>query len=66
MNPTKTAALKLTPQQEDFIEIESQCCLCGTPLVFTHESSQELVAIKEKAHCPCCKVQLKEKDFTIH
>ncbi len=66
MNPAKLATSLLTPQQEDFIEIESQCCLCGTPLVFVHESVLETAAIKEKAHCPCCKVQLKEKEFTIH
>ena len=47
---------QLTPQQEDFVEIENHCCLCGTELVFEHRHDDEAVKIKEQGHCPCCKM----------
>ncbi len=57
---------QLTPQQEDFVELENHCCLCGTELVFEHRHDDEAVKIKEQGHCPCCKITLKEKEFMVH
>lgn len=66
MGPLKPQEVKLTPQQESFIEVENHCCLCGTELVFDHDPDASNKSLVEKAHCPCCKVQLKEKEFIIH
>ncbi len=66
MDAEKTAPVKLTPQQEDYLEIESTCCLCGTELVFEHNHDDSTLLLKEKAQCPCCNILLKEKEFIIH
>lgn len=66
MDAENTIAPRLSPQQEDFLEVENQCCICGTDLTFAHELDATALILKEKAHCPCCKIQLKDKDFTIH
>lgn len=59
-------APSLTPQQESYLEGESQCCLCGTPLEFQHKHDDEAIMIKEQASCPRCKIVLKEKEFIVH
>ena len=66
MRPEKEHNPQLTPQQLSFLEVENQCCLCGTPLGFTHETDELGQKITEKAHCPSCKIQLKEKVSLIH
>lgn len=66
MSPGKENSTQLTPQQEDYIEVENHCCLCGTELVFNHQMVLETPTVRENAHCPCCKIQLKEKQFTLH
>lgn len=65
METVKKTSTQLKPHQEDFIEVESHCCLCGTALEFEHIYDETAVKLKEKAHCPCCKIQLKEKEFLI-
>lgn len=66
MEVQKKTAQKLTPHQEDYIEVENHCCLCGTELQFNHKQDDTTLKIKEKAQCPCCKIQLIEKEFLIH
>lgn len=66
MEPLKTNDLPLLPHQEDYLEVENHCCLCGTELMFEHQHDDEAVKIKEKAQCPCCKITLKEKEFLVH
>ncbi|MCB0378770.1 MAG: hypothetical protein KDD33_09780 [Bdellovibrionales bacterium] len=66
MDAVKQEPRKLAPHQEDYIEVENHCCLCGTELVFQFEPSEEIHLIKERAHCPCCNVQLKEREHVIH
>ncbi len=66
METEKKSTTRLTPHQEDYIEVENHCCLCGTPLEFEHNYDETAIKLKEKAHCPCCKIQLKEKEFLIH
>lgn len=65
MDAVKVEAQKLTPQQEDYIEIENHCCLCGTELQFQFQTDETASKLKEKAHCPCCNIQLKEKEYSI-
>ena len=66
MDAEKETAEKLTERQEDYIELESTCCLCGTELIFEHELDDTAIKVQEKAQCPCCKIQLKDKEFIIH
>lgn len=66
MEADKLTAMDLTPQQEDYLEVENTCCLCGTELIFEHTPDEMITSVKEKAQCPCCKIQLKDKDFILH
>ena len=56
----------LAPHQEDYLEIENTCCLCGTDLVFHHEIDCLEQLVSEKASCPSCGVQLKEREHLLH
>lgn len=66
MEAQKRSAKKLSPSQEDYLEVENHCCLCGTELEFEHSYDETAQKIKEQGHCPCCKIQLKEKEHLIH
>ena len=66
MEVEKKTAETLSPHQEDYLEVETTCCLCGTELEFEHVHDESAIKINEKAHCPCCKIQLKEKEFLVH
>ena len=66
MNSAKEIAKELTSIQEDYIEVENHCCLCGTELIFEHDHEETNLKVVEKAHCPCCKIQLKDKEHIIH
>jgi hypothetical protein len=66
MELEKKEEKSLAPHQENFVEVENHCCLCGTPLEFEHSFDEAAIKVKEKAHCPCCKIQLKEKEHSIH
>ena len=66
MEAEKTVARNLSPVQEDYLEVETHCCLCGTELIFEHQHDDTAAHVKEKAHCPTCHIQLKEKEFLIH
>lgn len=66
MESQKNIVKELTPSQEDYVEVENHCCLCGTELHFEHSQEEENLKVIEKAHCPCCKIQLKEKEHIIH
>ena len=66
MELEKKTTQSLSEQQENFLEVENTCCLCGTELQFEHLQDDSTLKMNEKAHCPCCKIQLKEKEFIIH
>ena len=66
MEYQKEEMKNLTETQEDYIEVENHCCLCGTELIFEHDAEPAESFVVEKAHCPCCKIQLKEKEHTVH
>ncbi len=55
--------------QYSFSEICSddylKCALCGQELKFTHQIDYLNLSVKEEAHCACCKVKLKSRDYTI-
>ncbi|MCJ8275948.1 MAG: hypothetical protein HRT44_12350 [Bdellovibrionales bacterium] len=66
MESHKEVANELTPHQENYLEVENHCCLCGTELIFEHVPSEESENVIEKAHCPCCNIQLKDKEHIVH
>ena len=66
MQPQSKTTKKLTPQQIDYIELETQCCLCGTTLQFEHQFDDSALRVQEKAQCPSCNIRLKDKEFLIH
>ena len=66
MQSHKEVAKDLTPHQQDYMEVENHCCLCGTELIFEHDVDNESSKIQEKAQCPCCKIRLKDKEHIIH
>ncbi len=66
MQAEKQTSKTLSASQENYLEVETTCCLCGTELIFTHDQDDTHAKVKEKAHCPCCKIQLKEKEYEIH
>ena len=66
MEAEKKSAATLTPQQEDYLEVENTCCLCGTELIFEHDHDDHAIKIKETAQCPCCNIRLKDKEYLVH
>lgn len=66
MEVVKAGQRDLTPSQEDYVETESSCCLCGSALAFQHVIDWLLQKVVEKAHCPSCGVKIKEKEHQLH
>ena len=66
MEIEETENIDLTPTQEEFVDNETSCCLCGTELTFHHEVDWLTQKVKEKAQCPSCGVQTKEKEHQLH
>ena len=65
MNPI-LLDIDLTYEQEDFIEEENSCCLCGSDLAFDYELDHIQQTVIEKAHCSVCSVPLKDKEHPVH
>ncbi len=42
-----------------------KCALCGQELKFSHQIDYLTLSVKEEAHCACCKVRMKTRDYTI-
>lgn len=55
----------ITPK-DTFIEEETQCTLCGTGLLFQYEIEPYNLVVEEVAHCPSCKIQLKNRSHRLH
>ena len=66
MDIEKSSTPALAPHQEDYMEIENSCCLCGSDLAFEHDIDAFTLVVKEKAHCTTCGIQLKEKEHLLH
>ena len=66
MDIENSEKIDLAPHQEDYIEVENHCCLCGTELIFHHEIDSLDQSVKENASCPSCGIQLKEREHLLH
>jgi hypothetical protein len=57
-------------RREEFLRDQTQCCLCGEALTFTHkiELSEEPIPkmlMREEAHCPTCRIPLRRERHAI-
>lgn len=50
---------------ETFVEDHTTCCLCGTELKFDFNIDHTQNKVLEQAACPCCHVQMKQKEHNL-
>ncbi|MCB0392093.1 MAG: hypothetical protein KDD58_12430 [Bdellovibrionales bacterium] len=51
--------------REQYLEEYFQCILCGTELVYTHDTDFIYQTVEEKAHCPHCKIESKNHSHKL-
>lgn len=56
---------KINETNEVVLEALSNCCLCGTKLVFQHTTNFMNHTVVEKGSCPSCGVKTKENEFVL-
>ena len=54
------------PKQQEFINAQNHCVLCGTVLELKHVADQAESQIKEEAYCPECEVRTRAKIFALN
>jgi 5-methylcytosine-specific restriction endonuclease McrA len=52
-------------EHEHIIQDENHCCLCGSKLKFDHKIDYLTLQIREKAHCPSCRIQMKSREHVL-
>ena len=52
--------------QEEFIQVNNNCTLCGASLQFEYEDSKSENAIVERCECPSCGLKGKKKTHTVN
>ena len=52
--------------REEFLEAYHNCCLCGSELVFTHNTNFITLEVKEEAFCTACNIRTKQDDHRLH
>lgn len=52
-------------EREMTIEGHNTCCLCGSDLKFQHQIDYMTLVVKEEAHCPSCRIQMRQRDHTL-
>jgi len=50
----------------DFIESQSQCCLCGSDMNFDYDIQWENSTVVQKSACSLCGISPKDQEHTIH
>ena len=67
MNDQKisTAYMSDKSEHEIVLDDENNCCLCGSTLALKHQVDYLTLTIKEDAHCPSCKIQMKSKQHSL-
>jgi len=50
----------------DFIDEQSQCCLCGSQMEFDYDIQPEDSKILQKSICSMCGISPKDQEHTIH
>ena len=54
------------PKQQEFVNAQNHCVLCGTTLELKHVTQAEESQIKEEAFCPECDVRTRAKIFVLN
>lgn len=65
MNIKETTYMSTKEEHEMILDDENNCCLCGSNLKFSHNVDYLTLMIKEDAHCPSCKIQMKSKEHKL-
>lgn len=64
LNEMNEESNQFTPTEigaDDYLK----CALCGQELQFSHKMDYMTLRVKEEAHCVCCKVRMKSRDYII-
>ncbi|NQZ00508.1 MAG: hypothetical protein HRT45_07550 [Bdellovibrionales bacterium] len=51
--------------KEMMLEHYNNCSLCGTELEFVHVTHFTHLEVEEEAHCPNCKVRMKQEKHSL-
>ncbi len=51
---------------ENAIAEHTTCCLCGTDLKFKHQIDFTSLKVVEDAHCPACRIQLRQREHILN
>ncbi len=54
------------PKQQEFINSQNNCALCGSELELSHLRSEEQGQIKEEAYCGQCEMRTRAKIFSLN
>jgi hypothetical protein len=65
MNDQKVTYTSDKSEHEIVLDDENNCCLCGSNLKFNHVVDYLTLTIKEDAHCPSCKIQMKSREHVL-
>ena len=51
---------------EEFIQVNNNCTLCGSPLQFEYEDNAPENQIVEKCECPSCGLKGRKRAHTVN
>lgn len=51
--------------RDAFIDDQTSCCLCGSELKYEFSVDHTQNKVQEQATCPCCHVQMKQKEHNL-
>ena len=53
-------------EREIAIAEHNTCCLCGSDLKFEHKIDFGTLTVVEDAHCPSCRIQLRQRNHILN
>ncbi|MCC7405635.1 MAG: hypothetical protein IT288_14645 [Bdellovibrionales bacterium] len=66
--PKIVAEFRIVPTanpREAFLEDYHHCCLCGSELIFTHNTNFLTLEVKEEAFCSACNIRTKQDQHRL-
>ncbi len=54
-----------THQQQSFVAVHCKCALCTSELILNIIPQENILEIKEEAHCPQCNLRMRSKAYTL-
>lgn len=55
----------LKPDQLKYVFEQNHCAICESKLELSHEVNVEQELVKEQAHCPACKIKVRNAPFRL-